>query len=448
MTAREAALRALYKLEVENLHADWALSSALQRAQLGPRDRALVTELVNGVMRWRRLLDAVLNQLLTKGKLQDLTPWIRNILRMSLYQIQFLDKIPAAAATHQAVSLAKRFGHRGTAALVNGVLRNLIRSHKVEPPYPPLERDPVGHIGLRYSHPDWMVRRWLKRYGLRETVALCRANNRVPDLVVRVNHLKATRAQLRESLAGEGVVVAEGRLIRDFLHLRGGGDITCLETFKKGWFQVQDESAGLATLLLAPEPGELILDLCSAPGGKTAHLAEMMDDGGVILAVDRYSRRLRDLVSNCRRLDISSVRPLVADGRSFWVRPVDRVLVDAPCSGLGVLARRSDLRWRKREEDISQLTELQLHLLESGANLLKPGGVLVYSTCTIEDEENEEVVERLLRRRHDLILENAASSVPPETVTEGGFVRTFPHRHGLDGTFGARLRKKKNGCSL
>jgi 16S rRNA (cytosine967-C5)-methyltransferase len=406
-----------------------------------------VTELVNGVMRWRRFLDAVLDQLLTENRLQDLTPWIRNILRMSLYQIQFLDKIPPAAATHQAVSLAKRFGHRGTAALVNAVLRTLVRSGRVDPQYPPLERDPAGHVGLRYSHPDWMVRRWLKRYGLSETIALCQANNRVPDLVVRVNHLKADQAQLRESLAQEGIEVAEGQLVPDFLHLGGGGDITRLEAFRKGWFQVQDESAGLAVLLLAPEPGELVLDLCSAPGGKTAHLAELMGDRGVILAVDRYGRRLRDLVSNCRRLGISSARPVVADGRFLWVQPVDRVLVDAPCSGLGVLARRTDLRWRKREEDIFLLRELQLQLLESGADVLKPGGVMVYSTCTIEDEENEEVVAQLLSQRQDLILENAASLVPPETVTEAGFVRTFPHRHGLDGTFGARLRKKKNGCS-
>jgi 16S rRNA (cytosine967-C5)-methyltransferase len=445
ITARETALRVLRRLEESDLYADWALDSALRRARLHRRDRALVTELVNGVMRWRRYLDGALDHLLKGTRTVGLTPWIRNILRLGIYQILFLDKIPAAAATHESVSLAKKFGHTGTASLVNAVLRNAIRAGRVEPPYPPLTKDPVGHIGMRYSQPDWMVRRWLKRYGQEETIALCQANNQVPDVVVRVNPLKATVSRLREDLLSEGVTVVAGSLMRGYLHLKGVGDIRRLKAFRQGWLQVQDESAGLALLLLAPEPGEVILDLCSAPGGKTAHMAGFMGDRGLILAVDRHERRLRDLVDNCRRLGISSARPFVADGKELWVRPVDRVLVDAPCSGLGVLARRVDLRWRKKGEDIPRLVQLQLQLLMTGANVLKPGGVLVYSTCTIEDEENEEVVARLLAQRDDLRLERAASLVPDETVTENGFVRTFPHRDGLDGTFGARMRKVKGG---
>jgi 16S rRNA (cytosine967-C5)-methyltransferase len=440
-TAREVALRALHRLEEEDLYTDWVLNSVLERTRLEQRDKGLVTELVNGVMRWRRRLDWTLDQLLAPKKVKNLTPWIGNILRMGLYQILFLNRIPPPAATYQAVSLAKRFGHRGTVSLVNAVLRSAVRSNLAEPSYPSLEHEPVKHIGLRYSHPDWMVQRWLKRYGIRETVALCRANNRVPEMVVRTNSLRTTEDQLRNSFSKKGIKFSAGRFVPGFFYLRGSGDSTRLEGFRQGWFQVQSESAGLVSLLLAPQPGEVILDLCSAPGGKTTHIAELMGDSGMIMAVDRHMRRLRDLVDNCRRLGISSVRPIVADGRTLCVRPPDRVLVDAPCSGLGVLARRSDLRWKKKEQDISRLAKLQLQLLTAGAGLLKPGGLLVYSTCTIEEAENEDVVTRLLDQRHDLVLENSASFVPKEIVTEKGFLRTFPHRHGLDGTFGARLRK-------
>ncbi len=441
MNARETALWILYRIEGEERRPDGLLGETLREARLSRRDRALVTELVNGVMRWRRRLDGSLNHLLKGRRAQDLTPWIRNILRLGLYQIQFLDRIPVAAATHQAVSMAKRYGHRGTASLVNAVLRQAVRSAGGEPPYPAVERDPVGYIGLRYSHPDWMVQRWLKRYGLEETLAFCQANNRVPDLVVRANPLKATEAQLKASLDRERVAIQESLLMAGFFRLKGVGDITQLTAFRQGFFQVQDESTALAVLLLAPRPGEVIVDLCSAPGGKTTHLASLMDDRGVIVAVDLSARRLKDLVANCRRLGLSSVYPLLADGRTLCLRGVDRVLVDAPCSGLGVLARRTDLRWRKRPESISHLVELQFQLSIAAADLLKPGGVMVYSTCTIEDEENEQVVARLLSQRQDLVLENAGSLVPSQFVTTDGFVRTFPHRHGLDGTFAARLRK-------
>jgi len=445
MTARETALRVLHRLDESDLFADWALDSALRRSHLQRRDRALVTELVNGVLRWRKYLDGVLDYLLKGTRTAGLTSWIRNILRIGLYQILFLDKIPPAVATHESVSLAKKFGHTGTASLVNAVLRNAIKAGRIETFYPPLAKDPVGHIGMRYSHPDWMVRRWLERYGQEDTIALCLANNQVPGVVVRVNPLKTTVDRLKENLRSEGLKVDNGSLVPGYLHLKRVGDIRRLEAFRQGWFQVQDESAGLSLLLLAPEPGEVILDLCSAPGGKTAHIAGLMGDRGLILAVDRHKRRLKDLVDNCHRLGISSARPLVADGKNLWVQPVDRVLVDAPCSGLGVLARRVDLRWGKKDEDIPRLAQLQLQLLMTGANVLKPGGVLVYSTCTIEDQENEEVVASLLFQRDDLRLESATSFVPAETVTEKGFVRTFPHRDGLDGTFAARLRKLKRG---
>jgi len=445
MTAREVALRALYRLEDSDLYADRVLHSALESSRLGRRDRALATQLVNGVTRWRRRLDWALDGMLTRGQIADLPAWIRNILRLGLYQVQFLDRIPSAAAVHQSVVLAKQYGHQGTVSLVNAVLRSATRSADGELSFPPLETEPVEHIGLRYSHPDWMVRRWLNRYGPQETLALCQANNRTPRITVRRNTLKCTERQLQDVFEKEGIATGGGEILQEFFRLESAGDVTRMDAFRQGWFQAQDESAGLAVILLAPRPDESILDLCSAPGGKTLHIADLMTDRGSILAVDRNRRRLGALLENCRRLEIRTVRPVVADGRCLPVRPMDRILVDAPCSGLGVLGRRADARWRRREEDISRLAILQLELLRSAAGLLKPGGILVYSTCTIEDQENEDVVAALVDERKDLVVEDAASFLPQEVVTEAGFSRTFPHRHGIDGTFAVRLRKKGQG---
>lgn len=445
-TARETALRILCRLEVEDLYADWALTESLSVVALSPPDRSLVTELVNGVLRWRRRLDWTVERLLIRRKIFDLTPWIRNILRMGLYQIEFLNRIPPPAATHQAVALAKRYGHRGTASLVNAVLRKAVLYRGQELPFPPLREDPIGHIGLRYSHPDWMVRRWHKRYGQEETLALCQANNRVPPTMVRINTLKATPVQVREYLQREGLPFSEGRWGDGFLRMRSG-DVTRLDAFHRGWLQIQDESAGLAAAVLDPQPGEIVLDLCSAPGGKSTHIAALMANQGLVVAADLYPRRLQELVDNCRRLGVANVHPVRADGRRPVVRGSHRALVDAPCSGLGVLSRRVDLRWKKGEEDIPRLAALQRELLGAAADAVRPGGLLVYSTCTLEDEENEDVIRWLLAERRDLVAESAHAFAPRELITAEGFVRTFPHRHGVDGTFSARLRKRGPGES-
>jgi 16S rRNA (cytosine967-C5)-methyltransferase len=442
VTARETALTILVRLEREELFADRALSEAFTAGDLDSRDRALTTELVNGVIRWRRRLDWHLDHLLVRRRTDDLTSWIRNTLRLGLYQLKHLDRIPAAAATHQSVSLARRYGHRGTASLVNAVLRSALRNGLREPPFPSVAEDPVVHIGLRYSHPDWMVRRWLRRYGVDETARLCEANNRAPPMTVRIHHLQADVEQVGQSLKEEGIESRPSELVPGCLRLKSPGDITLTKAFRRGWIQVQDESAALSVMLLDPQPGEEVIDLCAGQGGKTSHLADLMGDGGLLLAVDLHPGRLAQLMDNCRRLGIRSVRPVVADGRSLLVQSkVKRLLLDAPCSGLGVLARRVDLRWNKRPDDIGRLAELQLALLRHAVDLIQNGGCLVYSTCTIEDEENEEVVRRLLSERDDIVLEPPTPTVPKETITSREVVRTFPHHHGVDGIFAARLRK-------
>ncbi len=431
--AREIALLVLYRVEKDGSYADRVLDSLLEETALSEKDRALATELAYGTIRWRGKLDWVLDQLV-KGGLGKLTPWIRNILRLGAYQLIFSDRIPAFAAVSESVELAKRYGHLGVAALVNGVLR------RVGKKTPPLPKGEAESMAVSHSHPSWMVERWVGRWGIAQTEEILKANNQVPPISVRTNTLNVTREELERSLRDEGFSPAKGSFSPVSLMIEGKPSSSAAH--QEGLFQVQDEGATLVGHLLDPQPGELVIDLCSAPGGKAAHLGELMRNTGLMLAVDINRARLNLVRENCERLGIRIVRAVVADGRRFSVRrSVDRVLIDAPCSNLGVLRRRVDLRWRIREEEIGELAALQRELLDSGSALVKKGGVLVYSTCTIEPEENEETVLEFLELHPDFSIEDGESFIPREVVDGSGWLRTLPHVHGLDGGFAARLRK-------
>jgi len=432
------ALEILQRIEVTSSYADKLLETALKKESFSLRDRALIVELVNGVTRWRGRLDWILNRLV-EGGINKLTPWIRNILRLGLYQILFLNQIPTFAATDESVKLAKKYGHEGTARLVNAVLRRAIREAS-QIKYPLISEDPVTHIASFYSHPAWIVRRWVERFGIEETILLCQTNNLRPPLSVRVNLLKTSPLQLKERLEKEGVKAKPGRYTSQSLILEGAPPLEESPSFQEGLFQVQDESSVLVGLLLDPQKGEKVIDLCSAPGGKATHLAELMGDEGSIIAVEPKLSRLILLKKNCERLGIKKVYPCLGNGRYFQTRPVDRVLVDVPCSGTGVLARRADLRWRLREGSFITLKKLQRELLFQAAILVKNGGVVVYSTCSIEPEENEEVIMEFLDTHPSFTVEKV-DLLPSEIVDARGFLRTFPHLHGIDGVFAARLRK-------
>ena len=435
--AREAALKIVTEVE-GGAYTDRALTEALRAADLDVRDRRLVTELVNGVLRMRGHVDWILQQF-AKGGIERLSPVIRNALRLGAYQILFLNKVPEAVAVNETVNLAKRFGHQGTANFLNAVLRRIVRR---EFQYPSLEGDPVIHISVVYSHPRWLVKRWIKRFGVQEARDLCQANNRVPDAVFRVNPLKVSQQEAVALLASEGLEVRPSPHISGYVHVRQAGELLRHRVFQQGWFSAQDESAGFASLLLDPQPGERVLDLCCAPGGKTSHVAQLMQNRGTLVGVDINEEKLRLVDENCRRLGIDIMEAVHEDGTHFISECFDRVLVDAPCSGTGVLTRRTDARWRKTEQQILDLVDLQRKLVENGVKLLKEGGVLVYSTCSIEEEENEEVVQDIRNTYGGLDVEDARSFIPEKFVTSKGFVRTFPHRHGIDGSFAVRLRKR------
>ncbi|WP_027717226.1 16S rRNA (cytosine(967)-C(5))-methyltransferase RsmB [Desulfovirgula thermocuniculi] len=448
VTAREVALKVLHAVDAGGAYANIALDRALERHGLGRLDRSLATELVYGVLRRRNTLDWYLDHF-TRHPLSSQDPWLKNILRLGAYQILYMDKIPVSAACHQAVELAKKYGRPGAAGFVNGVLRSLVRGAG-QVSWPGLQEDPVAHIALKYSHPEWVVRRWVAAFGAEETMALCAANNRPAPYVLRTNTLKTDRPSLLARLAAEGVQAAPTSLTPEGITvLEHAPPLRGFPPFEEGLFLVQDEGSILVGHALSPRSGARVLDAAAAPGGKTTHLAQLMQDRGEIIALDVHPRKLKLVEDNCRRLGISCVRTALADARRAWERwPewADFVLLDAPCSGLGVLRRRPDARWHKKEETIAGMAALQEELLEGVAPCVRPGGVLVYSTCTLTEEENLAQIKAFLARHPEFTCEDLRPYLPAElhgerSLTEG-YLLLLPHRHGTDGFFLARLRKK------
>jgi 16S rRNA (cytosine967-C5)-methyltransferase len=326
------------------------------------------------------------------------------------------------------------------------VLRTLVRQRE-DLSWPDAQEDPVKYIAARHSHPEWIVERWLQRWGFEETEALCKANNLAPAVTIRTNRLRVNRESLEFRLRQEGIESQPGRYGLDSLLLTNPPAIRSLESFQKGLFTVQDESSMLIAPILDPRGGQIIVDTCSAPGGKTTHIAEIMQNSGRIYAVDIHAGKLDMLIRSCERLGITNVIPLVQDASipfaEIPLHSADRVLVDAPCSGLGVLRRRADARWRKSPEQIRLLSELQQRILVNAASLVKPGGVLVYSTCSTEPEENSRQVEAFVRKRPEFKLDSLIPFLPAglhnEPDAEAGMLQMLPHRHGTDGFFAARL---------
>ncbi|GIX48709.1 MAG: ribosomal RNA small subunit methyltransferase B [Candidatus Tectimicrobiota bacterium] len=436
---RQLALEILYAIEVEGAYADVALRQRLRHSRLSRRDRAFVTECVYGVVRWRERLDWLLSQV-CRYPLCELTPWIRNALRLGVYQCLWL-RVPAWAAVHETVALARRYGHRGTAQLVNGVLRALLRQH-ASWAFPDAATQPVAHLAVVYSYPTWLVARWLERYGWERTRALCEANNRVEGVTLRVNTLRTSPQALAQRLCQEGLrQVAPSALLPEGLVVRGTDRLDTLPSYREGLFQVQDEGAMLVAHACQVRPGQRVLDACAAPGGKTTHLAQLMEDTGWILACDPQWGRLRLVQHNVERLRLRRVALCVADARRPPLAPgalFDRILVDAPCSGLGVVRRHPDIKWRRTPADLAALSALQLELLHAQVPLLAPAGLLIYSVCSNEPEETWAVVSRFLAAHPELHLQPLATAALPPAVRPAlreGVLDLTPEVCGTEGVF-------------
>jgi 16S rRNA (cytosine967-C5)-methyltransferase len=455
--ARQAALQVLWRVDVDRAFVDQILEYWLKRVP--SQDRSFVRGIVLGTTIWRGRIDWIVGHFMQRP-LTTVTPWIRNILRMGVYQILFFDRVPDRAVIDEAVKLAHSFGHRGVAGFVNAILRK-IAVEKERIAYPDIHTDPVEAISTRYSHPAWMVRRWIDVYGIQETEVICRINNERSVLTIRVNRLKTTVRDLQERLRREWGIETEvaenlGGLFGDFLTVPEPEGLFDTEVFKDGWFIVQDLSGGIPALLLDPQPGEVILDMCSAPGGKVSHIAILTGDRARIVAIEKYPGRVSVLRENLNRLGVTGVGVVCGDAlaiaprdfakmlgivlseeRGGAVQQIDKILIDAPCSGTGTLAKKSDARWHRSEEQLRELVELQNGLLDAAARLLKPGGVIVYSTCSIEKEENEDVIGAFLLRHPMYRLEPV-----PEQFSRWGetMLRTFQHRDRMDGSFCVKLR--------
>lgn len=372
---------------------------------------------------------------------------ILNILRLGLYQILFLTRTPASAAVNESVELAKKIRERGGGGFVNAILRSTLRE-KEEILYPDLEKDPELYISVVQSHPLWLVRRWVKEFGPEETLKVCIANNQISALTLRTNTLKIHRKDLIEKLREKRLNPSPCSFSEEGILLKDPPPISGLPFLKEGLYIIQNEASQLVTFLLGPEAGERILDACAAPGGKTSHMAQKMKNEGEIYALDLNREKLNRLEESCRRLGIKMVKAVRGDaalpldiprGREF-----DRILADVPCSGFGTLRRNPDLKWRRSEEDARRLSELQFSILSNLSGYLKEGGTLVYSTCTVFHEENEDVVEKFLNEHPGFRLDRIIEILPEKyySFIKNGYFKTFPPRDEMDGFFVARLRKE------
>lgn len=444
-SVRRLASEILLKVDTRKAFADILLDQGIRTTALGERNRALLTELVYGTLRWRGTIDAQLGRHLRRP-LAETDPFVRNLLRVTLYQLHFLDKIPDYAAVNEAVQIAKK--HRGdkVAGFVNGALRNfLIGKNETAAPHP--SDDSIATLATEYSHPEWLVKSWLDYFGLESAKALMRANNERSPLVLRVNTLKNDRRALLDLLEKNGVTAVATLGSPQGVWVQSGAAVDALPGFRHGLFQVQGEASQLVTHLLAPQPGDHVLDTCAAPGGKTTHIAELMKDTGEVTAMDISTRGIEKIRDNATRLGLTSIRALRSDASrevaGSYVCYFDRILVDAPCSGLGTLRSHPEIKWHRNPSDIERLGRLQEKILDRAAPCLKPGGVLVYSTCTLTWDENEQVVESFLKAHREFELQDAAGYLPEQakSMARGSYFMALPHCHHTDGFFAARMRK-------
>ena len=395
--AREIALKSLYKIDKEEAYSNIVLDEELKsnRKQLNEKDIGLISQIVYGVTTWKLTLDTIIEKY-SKIKLKKISPWIINILRMGIYQIIFLDKIPKHASVDESVNLAKKYGNKGSIGFVNAVLRKVSKEDydelfKIE--------NKIEKISKTRSMPVWIIEELLKNNTIEEVDKICENLNLKPELCVRINRLKTNKEELTEKLTEKGIESKEGR-IDGFLILKNVKNLDNLAEFKEGLFTVQDESAGLTAIVLNPKSGENVLDACSAPGGKTTHIAEIMNNTGSIEAWDIYEHRINLIKQNCERLGITIVNTKLQDAsqkNELENDKYDKILLDVPCLGIGVIKRKPDIKWKRKKEDVDEISKIQYEILENCSKYLKENGELVYSTCSILQEENELLIEKFIK---------------------------------------------------
>jgi 16S rRNA (cytosine967-C5)-methyltransferase len=442
LSARQSAFIAL-KAVHKGAFADVALDRVLANHTLSNADRRLLTELVYGCVRRLRSLDTLIDQLGRKPALSQ-PPDVRTALHLGLYQLRYLEQIPPSAAVNTTVDLLKQNKMGGLTGFVNGLLRQYLRLRETQDPLS-LPSDPVDRLGVLHSYPSWIIQTWVDSLGLEGAEQLCIALNQSPSIDLRINPLKTDRDTVQTAFADYGVTTTPLPPLPQALRIVGNpGPIHQLPGYNEGWWTIQEASAQLVGHLVNPTPGATVIDLCAAPGGKTTHLVELMQGQGVVWACDRTASRLKRLQQNLQRLQINTVNLWEGDGRHLSpdLPLADYMLIDAPCSGLGTLNRHADARWRQTPESVTELAELQTQLLSAATQQVKPGGVIVYATCTLHPAENEGVINHFLGQHPQWQLESVAlNPILSPLQTESGWIKIWPHQQAMDGFFMARLRQ-------
>ena len=425
---REIALKSLYRIDKNEGYSNIVLNDEIKqnREKLDNKDIGLISEIVYGVTTWRLTLDEIIKKY-SKIKLKKISQWILNILRMGIYQIIFLDKIPKSAAVNESVNLAKRYGHSSSSNFVNAVLRKVEKKDYEE--FFEI-KDDIERISKTNSMPEWIIKELLKNNNIKDVEQICKNSNIKPKTTIRVNRLKTTKEELINRLEKEEIeynnVNKEDNLSEDFLILNKVKNIENLDLFKEGFFTIQDISAGLTAKILNPKQGEKVLDACSAPGGKTTYIAELMKNNGNIEAWDIHEHRTKLVEKNAQRLGIKIIDTYVKDATKYDEKlneKFDKILLDVPCLGIGVIKRKPDIKWQRKVEDIKEITEIQKTILNNCSQYLKKGGDLVYSTCSIFKEENEDIIKEFLEKNCDFEIENnTIINIIPDEEKDGFFI--------------------------
>lgn len=442
---RNTAIELLMRIEQDSGYSHLLISHEINAKNISPKDEGLLTELVYGTIQYKMTLDYYIDSFIDKKK--KLPLWVRMLLRMSIYQMVYLDKVPDHAIIHEAVEIAKQRGHKGIASLVNAVLRNIQRNG-----VPKIENieDPTTRLSIATSHPLWLVKRWIDRYGYETTKEMCEANLHHKPISIRIQPMKISRVEAMKQLEDDGYVVTSSPFSEQGIIVQKG-NVLKSSLFMEGMITIQDQSSMLVGEMIHAMPGQTVLDACSAPGGKATHIAEKMHNKGVVYAHDLHKKKIKLIEEKAQVLNLTNIKAEQLDARKLAERyepeTFDRILVDAPCSGLGVMRGKPDIKYNKNEEDIERLSEIQKDILSTVAPLLKPGGMLVYSTCTVDPGENEEVVREFLRKNNNYhIDERFYEELPTELKSSPGItqygLQIFPQTYQTDGFFLTRMVKK------
>ena len=427
--ARNIALKSLYEINIKQAYSNIVLDKFINenREKLSNLDINFISELVYGVVTWKLTLEYII-QKYSKTKIKKMSDWVKNILYLGSYQIIFLDKVPKSAAVNESVNLCKKYDFKSV-GLVNAILRKIEKSD-----YKELSNitNSITRISLKYSIPEWIVKKFCDEYGEEETANICQNLNLRPNISVRINRLKGK------------VELGEKGILEDFRTITGTKNITKTKEYIEGNITIQDEAAGLSSFVLAPKEGEIVLDVCSAPGGKTTYLAELMHNKGKIVAWDIYEERLKQVEQNAKRLGIDIIQTEVHDATKLkeeYVEKFDKILLDVPCLGLGVIRRKPDIKWNRQEEDIKEISDIQFNILKTCSKYLKRNGTLVYSTCSMLKEENDAIIEKFIKEENFETV-NIEEQIPNEfsKITTNNMVQFLPSQNH-DGFFITMLKK-------